>query len=181
MVAAEPEDRAPLLSAQLRARALLAVLLGGALMVFAHLPAVTVVTGTLALLMADGGLGLFLQRRRSPLPTPLLMMWSFNLGLTLMLLLIIYVRLQGLGVLVLAITGAVATGVWLAATWNLAHAQRRVLTWWTTLLSLTAVSLPVAWTLNLTAQDTASPRLIGALCLGLGGLMLRDLHRLPRA
>lgn len=181
MVAAEPGDRAPLLSTQLRARALLSVLLGSGLMLFAHLPAVTVVTGTLALVMADGGLGLLLQRRRSPLPTPLLMMWSFNLGLTLMLLLVIYVRLQGLGVLVLAVTGAVATGVWLAATWDLARAHRRVVTWWTTLLSLTAVSLPVAWTLNLTAQDAASPRLIGALRLGLGSLMLHDLRRRPRA
>ena len=156
------------------------MLLGAALILFAHLPWVTVATGTLALLMEDGGLGLILQRRRRLLPTPLLMMWSFNLGLTLMLLLVIYVHLQGLGVLVLAVTGAVATGVWLAATWELAHAHRRVLTWWTTLLSLTAVSLPVAWTLNLTAQDAASPRLIGALCLGMGGLMLRDLQRLPR-
>lgn len=179
MTLAATGHSAPFPAAQTIARSLLSLVLGSSLILFAHSPWVTVVTGTLTLLAADGSLGLLLQRRGVPSPTRLLMLWSFNLGLSLMLLLVIFVRQQPLGLLVLALMAAVTTGVWHTAVRPAEPPVRRALGLWTGLLFLSAAALPTAWTLGLTPQDPWSPRLVGALHCLLGGLMLWHLVRRP--
>ncbi|WP_412027960.1 hypothetical protein [Deinococcus yunweiensis] len=180
MTLAASEHQGLLPATQTLARSVLSVLLGSGLIVFAHLPGVTVVTGTLALLAADGGLGLCLQRRIGPPPTRLLMLWTFNLTLCLLLLLVIFVRQQPLGLGVLALMAAVTTGVWRTAAQQADRPVRRALELWTGLLFLSAAAVPTAWLLGLTPQDPWSPRVVGTLHCLLGGLMLWQMMQRPR-
>lgn len=173
-----------LLHTQVRARSLLALLLGGVLVVFAHSPWVTVPSGVAFLLLADGALGLLLHRRIAgragdPRGAWLLPLWSFNVGLSLLALLAVTLRQVPLAPVVIALVAAVTTGFWLTALSQGAPWVRRALLAWAALLFLSAVALPVVWTLQLTPLDAWSPRLLGAVKVLLGLLMLVFLKR-PR-
>lgn len=170
------------LHAQVRARSVLALLLGGALVVFAHSPWVTVPSGVAFLLLADGALGLLLHRRiagwaNHPQGAWLLSLWGFNVGLSLLALLAVTLGRAPLAPVVIALVAAVTTGFWLMALSQSAPWVRRALLTWAALLFVSAAALPVVWTLQLTPWDVWSPRLLGVVKVLLGLLMLVFLRR----
>lgn len=167
---------------QVRARSILALLLGTGLLTFAHSPWVTVATGVTFLLMADGALGLALYHRAAgqadePWSAWLRPVWSFNLGLGLMLLLGLTIMRLPLAAVVLAVLTAITTGVWLVTLLHSEPQLRRALLIWTVLLFFSTAALPVVWTLGLTPLDAWSPRVLGGTKVLLGLLMLLFLSR----
>jgi len=167
---------------QVLARSVLALLLGSIMVIFAHSSWVTVISGVTFLLIADGALGLLLQRHFARTSGDswaswLLPMWSFNLGLGSMVLLAVTFNQHPLVAVVLAVVTAITTGVWLMAFLHSGAQVRRALFLWAVLLFLSAAALPIVWTLGLTPLDAWSPRILGGLKVLLGLLMLVLLKR----
>ncbi|MFB9991450.1 hypothetical protein ACFFLM_05635 [Deinococcus oregonensis] len=169
---------------QVVARSILAVCLGLALVIFAPSPRVTVVSGVTWMLIADGALGLWFDRRVARAgqdddswSTGLRPLWSFNLGMGLMMLLAITLNRPALAAGVIAVATAITTGMWWVTRLHSEARLQRALLIWAALLFLSAAALPVVWTLQLTPLDAWSPRILGALKVFLGLLMLLVLHR----
>lgn len=171
---------------QVFARSVLAVGLGLALVIFAQSPQVTVISGVTWMLIADGAVGLWLYRRAllagqgqvdDPWSAWLRPLWSFNLGMGVMMMLAITLDRPSLAAGVMALATAITTGVWWVTRQHSEARLKQALLIWAALLFLSAVALPVVWTLHLTPLDAWSPRLLGALKVLLGLLMLLVLHR----
>lgn len=169
---------------QVFARSVLAVCLGLALVVFAQLPQVTVVSGVTWMLIADGALGLWFYQRAllagqadEPWSVWLRPLWSFNLGMGLMMLLAIMLDRLSLAAGVMAVATAITTGVWWVTRLYSGARLQQALLIWAALLFFSAAALPVVGMLHLTPFDAWSPRLLGALKILLGLLMLLVLRR----
>jgi len=167
---------------QVLARSILAIFLGTILVVFAQSPLVTVASGVALMLIADSAVGLALYSRGAragladdPWSTWLRPLWGFNLGINLMMLLALQHR--PLVAVVIAVTTAITTGVWLITLLQSEARLQGALLLWAALLFVSATALPVVWTLQLTPLDAWSPRLLGIIKVLLGLLMMLALKR----